>query len=1361
MKITGQILRYFFLFAIIVCGNCMSAQESYKFRTLSPKGGFYYDGVKDILFDTHGFVWILMDNDLLRFDGNEYKHYYSQFKELDNRVKWLFHEISADASGCILINTNNGIYKFSAYSKLEDTGIKNAQNMVVDCWDNIWYTQSKEIHRLDTRTNTIIKPRYDGKTVNNVFHYSCYEGGMYLGTRYNQIYHYDYHSPDRLSLFYSFPEEYAIISVQKNNDILWVLVKDRGLFKLDVKTGKEIGWIDTSFDSTDTPKLIKKMLVDKDNMLWIGTQEGLYVLNPNTGEYKLHIHSETNLLTLPNNSVWEIAEDKRRNLWIGTYAGGLSYVNLNEGNPFTTYTPKNSPLSNGLVSCFAEDNHFLWVGTEGGGINRISKGNRSHFYYNHSHEHNSLSHNNVKSLAKDNHNRLWIAMFRGGLDYLDLKTNRFHHFLKSKEENSLFNNDLRKVVLEGDSGLWIAYQMDKIAISFLSFKDMSFTHYFYDDASSENFIFDICKGNKNDLWILTRENLYHLDSPHSKIKQVDLPKSYYLGGQSLYMDKQNNLWIGTLGNGFLRYDISNNELIKKDEILQYNIFAIHSICNIQDTALWLGTNNGLFKYDIQEDSYLRFDENDGLQGQVYYPLSCLNGMDNRLYFGGSNGFSVIDLDKIKINPNKPQAFISDFFIDSEKVIPVFDNNEKAGNGNKKITLTHKQSNFGFKFSSDSYLIPEKNIFKYRLKNYNDRWIVTDASGRTAFYNKVPAGTYAFEIMTANNDGVWSDSPTVIEIERLPSPWLSWYAFTVYLLLFVMIVAVVVYYYLDKKKLKMRLYLDKLEKEKKEEIHQSQLRFFTNISHDFRTPLSLILASLDNLKQQGIDQSLYRILNNNARRLLNLVNELMDFRTVENKKLPLQVQSLDINHLIDSWTFDFKEHAQTRNITFNVSLDKELPIGLYADKSILEKIFMNLLNNAFKYTDDGGQITVESHANRQSFTSSYKYYHTVSESTEQQDDVFLIVFRDTGRGISEESIASVFERFYKVNTNNADKHLGTGIGLALVKSLVLLHKGSITLYSEPGKGTDIVVCLPANADVYSDSEILSAEAIDSLPPSDAHPTPKMESREITDRAEMKDVLLREKKRILLVEDNHDLRMLILNFLSPHYEIVEAENGEQASSILAETEVDLILSDIMMPVKDGISLCKEVKNNINTSHIPFVLLTAKTELESKLEGAGSGADLYFEKPIDFNLLLLSIQNIFKRQLQLREYYAKNYFSEDVELSSNEHDNRFLKNLIQIIDDSINQPNVDVNYLAGELSMSRSKLYSKLKALTGKSIVEFILDYRLRKAARLIIEEDLSMGQVMERVGIKSQSYFTSVFKKEFGETPAVFAANNKKK
>ena len=920
-----------------------------------------------------------------------------------------------------------------------------------------------------------------------------------------------------------------------------------------------------------------------------------------------------------------------------------------------------------------------------------------------------------------------------------------HYRHDKNDKQSLLVNDMRKVVQEADSGLWIAYQHPKPVVSYFSFQTRSFVHYELDDNA--NYLFDIQRQGENKLWAISNEALYCMDVHTKKVEKMMPNDSTYLGLFTFCLDDSGNIWIGTIGNGLVKFDTSSLQFMNMKNILQQNIYSIYTLC-YDAGNVWMGTDNGLYCYNIAQNHLARFDKGENTQGQVYYPLASMKGADGTLYFGGTDGFTSVDPRKISYNSYKPKAVISDFFIDHESVHPEYRFNDSV----REVVLDYDQTNFGFQFASDSYHIPEKNRFKYRLRGYNDTWITVNAQNRTAMYSKVPAGTYYFEVYAANNDGVWSEYPTVVKVVRKTAPWFSWPAYLLYLLIIAGVVYAVYRHFSEKKKFKMLLYQESVERDKKEQIHQAQLRFFTNISHDFRTPLSLIMAALDKLRREGLKEYYYRILNGNVQRLLNLVNELMDFRTVENGMMKLELEQLDINRMVQEIGNDFADYAKQRNIDFRMIFDKDLPVSVYADKNVVEKIVMNLLNNAFKYTREKGSICLEIRGPGEPFVSEHKNSFTVGSCG---DNAFSLVVSDTGVGISAESISSVFERFYKVNTVNADSHLGTGIGLALVKSLVLLQKGSITIYSERDKGTDMVVRLPLDTTLFRDSDFKKQQ----VEVSDAKVVASQENTDVVENVEER-LQNENKKKILLVEDNADLRALIAEALADDFLVVQAGDGLEALRQMEELEFDLVISDIMMPNKDGVSLCSDIKKDLNTSHIPVVLLTAKTSLESKIEGVDSGADLYFEKPIDLTYLKLSLLNIFRNRQQLKEHYAKNYYADTSELVTNEQDNRFLKQFVDFVETNMDQPQMDVNQIAEELGMSRSKLYSKVKGLTGKSVVEFVLNCRLRKAARLIIEENLTMREVMMQVGIESQAYFTNSFKKVFGETPTSFATKHKK-
>ena len=1324
--------------------------KNYKFHTLSPEGGFYYDGVKSIQQDSDGFIWIVMENDLFRFDGYQFKRYYSYFRMLDTSDKWYFRDVELDARGHLFVSTNKGLF---VYDKITDSFKRmfkpNTMNIKTDSRGNLWLI-SASLGIFDVEKKTFFGMESEKGLLYNAVILCADEDELITGTSNGEIYRFDY---DKMLFeqICALPDNQAIIEIKKHGIELWVLTESYGLYKLDYQTLSIINHY--SFFCTLNNEYVpsKTLYVDKNGYVWVGTQRGLYIMNPETEEYSHFTNSKSDIFTLPSNSVWTIEEDAQKNVWIGTYSGGLCYLNFQETSRFRTFSPRENGLNHKVVSGFAEDDESLWIATEGGGVNRMNKKTGEFRYYTHNPSRNSLTYDNVKSLVIDSSQNLWVAMYRGGLDCFSHKTSTFKRFNKDyRSDNGMLTNDLRKIILEADSGLWISYQ--STGISFYSFATDRFTHYMSKRDNNNSSISDLCRGKGDDLWVVNNEELYYMNVRTKEYRKIAPDSAYSLRAQALCLDETGNVWIGTVGSGLVRYDVKNNRFYSVNDILRYDVSTIYSLCTDDDNDLWMGTDNGLFKYNIEKNTFFRFDKKDGIQGIVFYPKACMKGKNGELYFGGTNGFTIINPKEVLLSEFKPTAIITDFYIDNAIVKPDSTGSplHQSISTTREIVLDYNQINFGFKLSSDNYLIPEKNRFKYRLVGYDQRWIEIDATSRIVSYAKVPSGSYTFEVMASNNDGVWNDVPTTIRIRRLPAPWFSWWAYTIYGFLFFTLGGTVLYYYNHQKKLKLELYMDSLEMKKKEENHQAQLRFFTNISHDFRTPLSLIMASVEHMQQQYGNNHYIRLLNSNTRRLLNLVNELMDFRTVDNGKMKLKVHLSNINRFVQEVASDFQEYALQKEIDYTIQCDPALSASVYFDEQIMEKVIMNLLNNAFKYTGNGGHIVVETRLDKEPFRSGFKNSYKI-QSNPELVRTFSILVKDTGVGISAESIAQVFERFYKVDSDDTEAHIGSGIGLALVKSLVLFHKGAISIYSERNKGTEMLVQFPLDKEMYDAAELLENEASAKNMTLSYFIEPESDKQE--------SFLLRDRKRILLVEDNEDLRGLMAGHLRASFEIVEAGNGAEASGIVEEMEIDLIISDIMMPVKNGITLCREIKENMNYSHIPFIMLTARGGLENQMEGLDSGADAYFEKPVDFGLLKLTVQNIFRQQQNLKEHYARNYFVDSRELAANQQDNKFISRLIEIIESRIDQPDMDVSYIASELSMSRSKLYAKVKSLTDKSIVEFIRSYRLRKAATLLIEENLSIRETMERIGIESQSYFTRVFKNEFGMIPTAFIQKNK--
>ena len=1336
--------------AITLClllglNNHAAESEDYKFRPLSPEGGFYYDGVKQIEQDKLGFIWVMMENELYRFDGYQYKKYRPYFNNLMPGKRWVFLNIAVDSTDYLYVNTNNGIFRYDIMKDRLEQVEGKAETIYIDSNGRLWTRNQRRWHYQNPSTGERCTPRYDGEDPAYTNLALCpHEQDLYSFIDH-KIYRFN-PAKREFELCAALPNGRsgggAVRFAQARKGYMWVFVDKEGVYQIDLAALNVKKHFDTqpAFDGDS----LRCYFVDSGENIWFGTINGVYVLHTKEDRVTHYAHSPNQPFSLPNNSVWSITEDKQSNIWIGTYSGQLCCVNKNENNAFTSWTPRNSPLSFAPVSAFAEAGNYLWIGTEGGGINRMDKRTGIITPYIGKGE---IALNNVKSMAMDNKKRLWIATFRDGLEMYDTQRNQWTRYrYRPDDAQSLLIDDIRKVTLEADSGLWIAYQYQKPVISYFSFRTQTFTHYELDSVN--HYLFDLKRQGENQLWALSNEALYCINIHTHEIEKIAPTDSAYLGMYSFCTDYSRNIWIGTSGNGLVKYDIHASRFVPVKNIGHDN--AIYTLCHNQG-KIWMGTDNGLFCYDIETDRLAQFDKEEGTQGQVYYPLASLKGSDGKLYFGGTEGLTAVDETRFVLNPYKPQALISEVYIEQQQASPRYDVVEE---GYRKIVLDYDQNSFGFRFASDNYHIPMKNKYKYRLRGYDKEWVTTDAQSRTVMYSKVPAGVYYFEVCAANNDGVWNNTPTVIKVVRKNTPWLSWYAYLLYLSVLAGGIYFIYRHFAEKKKFKMLLYQESVERDKKEQIHEAQLRFFTNISHDFRTPLSLILAAVDKLRREGLKEYYYRILNSNAQRLLNLVNELMDFRTIENGMMKLELEPIHFNQMVENFGNDFIDYAKQQGIDFRIVLDKDFPAIVYADKHVVEKIVMNLLNNAFKYTREQGSIRLETRGCGQPFVSQHTASFTVGESPE---NAFTLIVSDTGVGISCKSISNVFERFYKVNTVNADSHLGTGIGLALVKSLVLLHKGSITIYSERDQGTDMVVRLPMDTSLFSASDFKQTEIEAPETPTETVTTETDSSPYPPKKGQLPD---KDRKKILLAEDNADLRALIAEALSEDFLITQVSDGIEALAQMERNDFDLVISDIMMPHKDGVSLCYDIKHNLDTSHIPVVLLTAKTSLESKIEGIDSGADLYFEKPIDLTYLKLSLRNVFRNREQLKEHYAKNYYADSSELSTNEQDNQFIKQLTDFIEAHIEESQLDVNSIAEALCMSRSKLYSKVKGMTGKSIVEFVLNYRIRKAARLIIEEDLTIREVMIEVGIESPSYFSKAFKKVLGETPTVFATKHKK-
>lgn len=654
----------FFLILIYIISPC-TATGDYKFRTMSPSGGFYYDGIKAIEQDKEGFIWTMMDYELYRFDGYHYKKYYPYFASMAPTKRWIFNNMASDLLGYLYVNTNNGVYRYDRNSDQFEKIYDPVSHIKVDKANNVWIRIKEKWSILNTQTGELNTPNYDGKAAGGVNTAFCiYNNDLYtfIGQK---VYRFNY-AKNEFVFCLTLPDSDGNIRfAQAYMGKLWIFVNNSGLYKIDMSTFKieDHYTLLTDYEGNS----LRTFYIDKKGYIWFGTIDGIYIFDPTDGKLSHNKHSRTDPFSLPNNSIWEISEDRQGNIWIGTYSGTLCYVNIDENNAFKTYHPQNSGLNHTPVSAFAEDQQYLWVGTEGGGINRMNKATGEFSYITSA---NSITSNNIKSLITDAGHNLWISTFMGGLDLYNVGRQKVTNFKHTKgAPHSLLVNDVRKTILEGDSGMWVAYQYQKTEVSYFSFREESFTHFSLDSISNNSYLFDILRQGEKTLWAISNETLYRLDIDKHVVEKMIPNDSTYLGLFTFCLDDSGNIWIGTIGNGLIKFDTNTSRFISLKDVLQQSVYSIYSIC-YDDGNIWMGTDDGLYCYNIVGNRLMNFDKREDTQGQVYYPLACMKGMDGLIYFGGTNGFTVIDPKKISYNSYKPRAIISDFSSIIHPLIPI-------------------------------------------------------------------------------------------------------------------------------------------------------------------------------------------------------------------------------------------------------------------------------------------------------------------------------------------------------------------------------------------------------------------------------------------------------------------------------------------------------------------------------------------------------------------------------------------------------------------------------------------------------------------------------------------------------------------
>jgi ligand-binding sensor domain-containing protein/signal transduction histidine kinase/DNA-binding response OmpR family regulator len=1410
--------RYFLLCLFILTttyfagvSQIPSQPPNLRFTHISKEEGISNSTIESIFQDSLGFIWFGTRDGLNRYDGNEivvYRNVPSDSNSLsDNFIRCIYE----DRHHHLWVGTTNGLNRFNR-EKNNFTRFKHRNNdptslslnpvtsLTEDRNNHLWVgTFGGGINLFDEKRGTfkqygsvgaggaglIQNKNITDNRVNALF--ADQVGNLWVAT-YSCLYLFNAKdssfTPFRNDRTITNPSGNTITCIQEDRrGNLWLGTEDDGVFLFD-PAQKEF----TRFAHSDKNpaslgnNMIKSLLVDKKGRLWVGCiNGGLNLFDPSKNIFFNYQNEPGNRTSLSQRTVSALWEDHQGNLWIGTHRGGIN-VFSQATEKFNLYRQESlsagpSGLSYNDVRTFCEDKGGnIWIGTDGGGLDLFSREKQTfqHFRYDPFNE-KSLGSDAVLDVMRDREGRIWVSTWGGGLNLLNKSTGHFIRYQNNPQDsNSISSNFVQKTFEDYEGYIWVATYYGGLNLFdpkkkiFKRIKDPSGKT----SLSGKNIV-SLLEDMEGHVWIGTDDgglNCYDETTRHF---------THYFNNEEimpdlrvLFSDSKNRLWVGQKGL-FLFDPVKNKFRMYTDKAGMSSEF-IKGITEDGLGNLWIATSNGLTRFNPETNISKKFNTGDGLQGLEYEANACLKCRDGEMFFGGLNGFNTFYPGNIKTNLFIPPVYITGFQIFNQKISPQGKGSplSKDISLTKEIILSYRQSSFSFNFAALNFTIPENNEYAYKLEGLDKDWNFIGKEKKASYTNLDP-GEYIFRVKASNNDGLWNEEGAAMKIIITPPFWkTSWF------ILLLLAVALAGLYFLYK--FKTRLKLKELEERKREEIHQMQLQFFTNISHEFRTPLSLITGPLEKLMKENIRPSMqhaYATMHRNAQRLLSLINELMDFGKLESGALRLIVMKGNLNSFLNEIADEFHEWAEQKEIGFNLNLDPpgfssginavsadgELLVSTrqetWFDRQVLEKIVLNLLHNSFKYTKKGGQISLEILPSISEFKPSYANELILKNEFRGSAYAYIRV-ADNGIGISKESIRHLFERYYRIT----DSHLGSGLGLAFVKSLALLHKGDVYVYSERFKGTEIIIGIPvAEADYKKDEKrVVSFVAGDvRLEGIDDKPATLMQ-KEVEPIATHPGVPTREEETIrkspaesiLLVEDNEELRQFMKESLEPYYKVSEAADGREGFAKAKEKSPDLIISDVIMPNMNGTEMCRALKQDIDTSHIPVLMLTARSALASQKEGLGSGADYYFAKPLNMELLILTIRNRFEQSAKLRDRYTRESHIEAMELVHSEKDKEFMTRLLEVIDEQLVNPDFDIEYLCNKIGMSRTKLYQKIKSISNQSIGDFIRTIRLKKAVQIMTHEDVSLAEVMYRIGIQTQSYFTKAFKKEFNQTPSQF-------
>ncbi|NDV58493.1 hybrid sensor histidine kinase/response regulator transcription factor [Bacteroides sp. 519] len=1306
-----------------------SVQPSFRFRHYTVEDGLSANSIRSLLQDKRGYIWIGTENGLNCFDGVLVKDYSKseQGHPANNSINTL---CEAD-DGTIWIGTDVGAFwytphedSFQAFDMKATNGtilLSIVYAVMQDMDKNIWFaTYGQGIFRYSKTNNELIQYKIQDCFNNTYCVYADSENSIWAtgnSPGKTAVYKLNKNTQEfeRFTLKYPRGGRFsnALTIFEDSSHNLWLGTRETGVQRVDRYSGEVTVFLSPASGSGIMH--IHSVMEYAHQVLLIGSDDGLCMLNTFNGEYTHYMPEETNPSSLSNQFIYPILKDKEGGLWIGTYYGGVNYVSPRNGQfESFVHTQYANSVGGTIISCFAEDKTGnIWIGSDDGGISRFSPQTGKFTNYMPQEGRNSLSYHNIHALCFDGDN-LWIGTYSGGLNVYNTKTGTYRLYTSSDDVHSIDQNSIYAIFKDRNDNIWVT---SMIGVNLYNREEDTFSRV----KELGCVTMDIKQDTKGDLWFATQgKGVYRLNTTSRSWKNYQHSnKEGALAGNMvncLHVDSYGDLWIGTT-NGLCKYHPATDSFEKI--LLAGEVQSVNCIIE-DDHNFWITTAKGLIHYVPGEGSTV-FSQTDGLQSDLFLPSAGLKSADGKIYLGTVNGFNAFYPHRIRRNEFIPPVVLTGLEI-FNKDIPVVSGTVLPAplNELKQLDLSYRDNVFSIRYAALSYAIPEKNRYAFMLEGFDKEWNYVGTQYK-ATYTNLPAGTYTFKVKASNNDNVWNEEGTQLKIVIHPPFYLSTGFKAMYVFLIIMGIIAIFRFIIHRTEKKHQKEIEELNRSKEKEMHEAKIGFFTMIAHEIRTPVSLIIGPLEKIMSsvRNIPEEIrsdLSVIDRNSQRLLSLVNQLLDFRKVEREGISLKLGRHSIHDIIKSVSDRFTPWVTQRGARFIVDLP-ETDIEVIVDREAITKLISNLLTNASKYTKDEVILSCR---------------------CLQEEKLFVIVVKDNGCGITAADKQKIFHPFYQ----GSDTKPGTGIGLSIVNNIVQAHNGTIEVDSEVGKGSAFIVTLPIEQELNEYNSTESSILQEKLPEDILSDIPLNEDDK------------KDKPGMLIVDDNIEM----LNFLSEsfcdEYNIITAEDGEEAWGKLQNANVALIVSDWMMPVMNGVELCSKVRSNQATSHIPFILLTAKSDISSKIEAMDFGADAYIEKPFSLQYLRSCIRNLIDLREMLYQKFSKMPLVPLNSIAGNKSDEKFLIRMNEIIEENFSNPDLSVDYLADRLCISRSGLFAKIKTLANVTPNELIQLVRLKKAALLLSENKYRINEISYMVGFNNPSYFSKCFLKQFGVKPNEF-------